>query len=157
MRHGLIELKYFSSTHSGAAKTIYDGPSVWFADTNRFKVALSGLKASQNTKNDKSAPIDALMMANEKMDTRKDVKTVYVLVSDGYCTLANSYGMLSMSQTVGILDRSSIYTAAIVPTRYPKSYESLIEREKGFFADISDAKSAISTDLYDWILEIVKN
>lgn len=153
-RLGLIE---FENTADNT-KIVYNGTSLWYDSTAGFRSALTAVNADGNEMNGGSAPIDALMLAAEDMDARHDVKKVCIIISDGSCTIGNTHGFITLSQAVNVLNKNSVYTATIVPKRYPQSYESLLERQNSISSDIEDGiEKALQDTFAAWLLDIATN
>ncbi len=114
---------------------IMNNASTWYTDAYSYKSAIGSIDLAYGGDSPETA-IDGLMLALNELETRKDARTFYILLTDDTYKIANNYGITSMEEAVDVLAENKINVSTITPTDYYSSYSSLVEATGGIQSDI---------------------
>ena len=132
-------------------QVIMNGANYWFTDVAAYKSAIGGITTAYGGDGPEVA-LDGLMHAYYNLDTRKDVRTFYILLTDADYKVNNHFGVGSMSEGVQILDDAGINVSVITSSSYTSYYSSLPTTTGGITADIY---SNFSQTLIDALVPII--
>ena len=114
---------------------IMNGANYWFTDVDAYKAAIGRITVCYGGDFEEVA-LDGLMHAYYNLDTRKDVRTFYILLTDATYKTTNHFGVGSMSEGIEILDDAGINVSVIVPNEYAYNYSDLPTVTGGISANI---------------------
>ena len=154
-RWALVDYRDITCDGQYSTHIVMNGASEWYVSAEQYREAIAGLYVDGGGDAPECA-IDGLMMATT-IETRKDTRTFYILVTDIGYKVDNNYGVDSMEEMAEILVENNIYTSVVCPTENYYEYKILTESTDGVFADIySNFQSVLLDSLVKKIQEKVE-
>ncbi len=114
---------------------LYNGATPWFTTASEYQRAIASIVLANGPD---ETPIDALMAGVYELETRKDARTFYILLTDEGYQVANNYNVSSMSHATKILEDANINVSVITKTSLYSKYEELAENTGGVMLNIYD-------------------
>ncbi len=154
-RWAVVTYADFESYHNGRyeeSEIIMNGASEWFISASEYATAIGGIQIGYGGDGPEMA-IDGMMLATT-LTSRKNARTIFILVTDADNKVTNNYGVESMEQMAGILADKDITTSVIAPTNYYYEYQVLVDQTGGLTANIYGNFGA---DLLDGLVPIIEN
>ncbi len=133
-RFGLVD--YRDITCGEPTNISMNGTSPWYINAEEYKSAIGSIIVNGGGDFEETA-IDGLMAATT-LETRKDVRTFYVLVTDATHKVDNGYGVADMNQTTSILAEKNVCVSVVAPTEHQSDYSVLTDATEGVMANIYD-------------------
>ncbi len=145
----------FESYHNGRyeeSEIIMNGASEWFISASEYATTIGGIQIGFGGDGPEMA-IDGMMLATT-LTTRKNARTIFILVTDADNKVNNHYGVSSMEEMADILEEKKITTSVIAPTNHYSEYAVLVDQTGGLVANIDDN---FGTDLLNGLVPIIEN
>ena len=141
-RFGIITYSDFTlDSPEEESSIIKSGASNWFTSAYECANAIDAIELAYGGDNPETA-IDGLMLANT-LETRKDARVFYILVTDDSYKVDNNYGVSSMTETIEILNDNNV-SVSVITDNYSKSYyTSLVSETNGIIGNIYGSFSSI--------------
>ena len=117
------------------SRIIMNGADTWFTSVDAYKSAIGSIYLEYGG-DEPETGVDGLMLANT-METRKDARVFYVLVTDTYCKVTNNYGIGSLEEAGEVLANDGVNVSAVVPTSQYSHYSPLTSVTGGVSANIN--------------------
>lgn len=130
---------------------IKNGASNWFISADTYRNAISGISLAGGGDAPETA-VDGLLLANTVLDTRKDARTFYVLLTDAGYKNDNNYGYAGMNDTVQKLVKDGINVSTITSTDLYSTYRNLTDSTGGVLMNIN---SNFAQALFDKLVPII--
>jgi len=102
---------------------VMNGANNWYTDVNAYKTAIGNISLAYGG-DEPEAAVDGLLLANT-METRKDARVFYILLTDATYKVDNHYGASSMQDVANTLKDQSINTSVITSTDLYYNYNDL--------------------------------
>ena len=124
-------------------QVIMNGATGWYTDVNAYKSAIGKITTAYGG-DEPEVSLDALMHAyynsdkGEALETRKDARVFYVLLTDATYKTNNHFGVSNMTEGAEILAEESINVSVITSTSLYSTYRALVEATGGINANIND-------------------
>lgn len=152
-RWSVITYSDFTCSNAANEKStiIKNGASNWFITADTYRNAISGISLADGGDWEETA-VDGLLLANTGLDTRKDARTFYVLLTDAVYKNNNNYGYAGMSDTVKKLVKDGINVSTITSTDLYGTYRNLTDSTGGVLMDIN---SNFAQALFDKLVPII--
>jgi len=150
-RWGLVDYSDWADVSGEDTRVITNGASNWFISVEEYKTAISGLDIRYGGDGPELA-VDGLLTAMT-LETRKDARTFYVLVTDANYKVNNSYGVSSMNETVDLLCKENIHVSVVTSSSYVSTYNYLVSSTGGIITSAinGDFMSVLYNDLVEKI------
>ena len=152
-RWAVITYRDITADGNDSTKIIYNGASAWYSSAAEFETAISSIGVDGGGDNPETA-IDGLMTATT-LETRKDVRTFYILVTDAGNKDDNNYGVSDMNELADILAERNIYTSVVAPSSYQSDYEVLVDSTGGVMTTMNNFSAVLLEQLTPLIFEKV--
>ncbi len=141
-RWSVIDYRDYTQDSSEVTHVVMNGASEWYTTAPEYSEAIDSI----NVYGGGDAPevaIDGLMMATT-LETRKNARTFYILVTDIDSKPDNNYGVTDLNELADILEDKGVNTSVVAPTYYHEHYGMLADQTGGVKLDVeSDFASAL--------------
>ncbi len=151
-RWSVIDYRDFEEDPSEITHVIMNGASEWYTTAEEYATAIGSISVYGGGDFEEVA-IDGLMLATT-LETRKNARTFYILVTDATHKVANNYGVTNMNELAEILAEKDVNTSVIAPTGYYDDYKILATSTGGIMANIY---GTFQDDLFNALVPIIEN
>ena len=131
----------YPTTPSEQTQVIMNGATGWYTDVNAYKNAIGSISLAGGG-DWEEVSLDALMHAyynsdkGEALETRKDARVFYILLTDADFKNNNHFGVSNMTAGAEILAEESINVSVITSSDLYDEYNTLVSMTGGITADI---------------------
>lgn len=151
VNYALIDFRDLEEDGYDSTKLLKNGSSNWYSNTTSFANKIDTICADGGG-DDPECDIDALETAR-RLDFRESSHKFVVLITDADYKELNRYGISSMEEEAYLLSQKGIITSVVTTNSLKSSYQVLLDKTGGIFANINSDFGSVLLQLADMIGE----
>lgn len=128
-RWGLVDYSDWEDVYGEETRIWKNGAANWFISAEEYKTAISKVTL-RNGGDTPELAVDGLMAAMS-LETRKDARTFYVLVTDADYKNDNKYGVSNMNAAINRLNNAGVCVSVVTNSSYRSDYQKLVTDTDG--------------------------
>ena len=148
-RWALVTYQDITSDGINSTDIVYNGSSGWFINASEYRDAISDIRVAGGGDTAETA-IDGLMKATT-LETRKDARTFYILVTDAPSKINNTFGVESMADLVEALANKNVCTSVVTPMENQSGYRVLTQGTGGVMTNMTN----FDDTLFDYLVPLI--